>query len=188
MSPSTHPNFHRTLQRVRVFEIVLVSLALMQGAAFADGGKLQASELSGPFVISLYTSPIPLRTGMVELTTLITNSTDGTPVLDAAVQIQLRSEMDPESVFVMSAKRGGDGLRYFTTPKLKPAGPWSIRIDASSPKGSGTFTHTLAVKEALPIYITLWPVLAFPVIGIAVFALHQRLRKRLGRVREGSTR
>jgi hypothetical protein len=179
----TSPNFRRTHQRARVFEIVLVSLALMQGAAFADGGQLQGSELSGPFVISLYTSPIPLRTGTVELTALITNSADRTPVLDATVQILLRSETHPESAFVMKAMRGGDGLRYFATPKLKAAGRWSIRIEASNSQGSGTFIRTLAVEDALPIYISLWPVLAFPPVAIAVFALQQRLRKRLGRVR-----
>ena len=179
----TSPNFRRTHQRARVFEIVLVSLALMQGAAFADGGQLQGSELSGPFVISLYTSPIPLRTGTAELTALITNSADRTPVLDATVQILLRSETHPESAFVMKAMRGGDGLRYFATPKLKAAGRWSIRIEASNSQGSGTFVRTLAVEDALPIYISLWPVLAFPPVPIAVFALQQRLRKRRGRVR-----
>ena len=179
----TSPNFRRTHQRARVFEIVLVSFALMQGAAFADGGQLQGSELSGPFVINLYTSPIPLRTGIVELTALITNSADRTPVLDATVKILLRSETHPESALVMKAKRGGDGLRYFATPKLKPAGRWSIRIEASNSQGSGTFIRTLAVEDALPIYISLWPVLAFPPVAIAVFALQQRLRKRLGRVR-----
>ena len=180
-----HPDFRHTRQRIRVFVLVLVlaSFALLPGAAFADGGQLQGSELSGPFVISLYTSPIPLRTGTVELTALITNSADRTPVLDATVQIQVRSETHPESAFVMKAKRGGDGLRYFATPKLKPAGRWSIRIEASNSQGSGTFIRTLAVEDALPIYISLWPVLAFPPVAIAVFALQQRLRRRLGRVR-----
>lgn len=173
--------------RTRLVWAVLAGVLLAQAPAFADAGRLQGSGQSGPFVLSLYTAPIPLRAGAVEVSTLVTDAENGEPVLDARVQVRLHREGGPALPFAVAASRGGDGLRYFAAPALQEPGRWSIRVEVSSPLGTGSLERTVAVKESAPFYVSLWPVLAFPPLAIALFVLHQRLRARMRRVRRGAS-
>ena len=169
-------------QRGRLLGAALALVLLNPSTAFPDAGRLQGSGRSGPFVLSLYTAPVPLRSGAVEISTLVTNAENGEPVLDATVQVQLQREGGPAPATTLTASRGGDGLRYFAAPELREPGRWSIRAKVSSPLGTGSLERTVAVEEPAPFYVSLWPVLAFPPLGIALFALHQRLRARMRRV------
>ena len=107
-------------------------------------------------------------------------------MLDAAVSVRLEVEGQPETLLVREAALGGDGLRYFITPKLPQSGNWKIRVEAKSAEGQGSLVLTLPVEEALPIALTVWPALAFPPVAVALFALNQRLRKRMSRPRRES--
>lgn len=160
----------------------IATFGMAQPPAMADTGQLQASEISGPFGINLYTSPVPLRAGEVEISALVTNAEDGAPALGAVVTMELRREgADAASSAKLEASRGGDGLRYFVTTKVQNPGRWAIRVEVANSLGEGSLLKTVQVDAALPMYITLWPALVFPPVVIALFVLNQRLRVRMRR-------
>ena len=117
-------------QRGRLLWAVLALVLLSPSTAFPDAGRLQGSGRSGPFVLSLYTAPVPLRSGAVEISTLVTNAENGEPVLDATVQVRLHREGSPAPAAALTASRGGDVVpepippssmvERFTAPKVAP--------------------------------------------------------------------
>src|SRR6185369_1449073 len=60
--------------------------------AHADGGVVQFKKSAGPFVITVFTTPSPLRAGPVDISLLIQSRENQQPALDCQALVQLRKE------------------------------------------------------------------------------------------------
>ena len=49
----------------------------------ADGGAVQFRRQTGPVIITLFSAPVPLRAGPADLSVLVQNARDGSPILNA---------------------------------------------------------------------------------------------------------
>ncbi len=72
--------------------IVLLSGAcvLWTKGALADGGTVQFTKAAGPFVVTVFATPSPLRAGPVDISLMIQQSNNQQPLLDCDVEIELR--------------------------------------------------------------------------------------------------
>src|SRR5262245_57509278 len=60
--------------------------------AHADGGTVQFKKSAGPFSITVFTTPSPLRAGPVDISLMIQSSVNQQPLLDCVTEVHLRKE------------------------------------------------------------------------------------------------
>jgi hypothetical protein len=159
---------------------VAVLLALLfAAAALADGGQMCVSQSAGPFDITVFTAPSPARVGPVDVSVLVMDRAGHVPVLDADVQVELRSPTPPAFARSATATHAGavNKLFYATTLDVPSAGRWVLNAQVRSAAQSATVSCELAIEPPLGSIPTFWPYLALPAAAIALFALQQWIRR-----------
>ena len=87
-----------------------VGLALFGSPqANADTGLLRVSENSGPYRISIFSQPTPLRVDRGALSILVADRMTGQPLPNVDVQVRIASATDPAHPTSHSAQRRGRG-------------------------------------------------------------------------------
>ena len=146
--------------------------------ASADVGLLRLQESAGPFSISVFTEPTPLRKNEGIVHVFVSDRQTGQPLQDVAVEALLRSDDAQGGELIRPLQRRPRGLRASADLAVPHPGRWNVRIAASGNRGTGAVGLVLDVLPAQPWWISLGPALAIPPVGIALFALHRRLRRR----------
>ena len=146
--------------------------------AAADGGLVRLSERAGPFTITVFTAPTPLRAGPIDVSVLVQDADGGRVVGDAAVSVTLRTvEPRPATVTGTATRaQATNKLLYAALLELPSPGRWQVDVSVER-AGTAAAAVSLAVDVAppLPPWRAYWPYFALPAIGIAVYALHQWL-------------
>src|SRR5262245_42446291 len=153
--------------------------ALVAGAARADGGAIRVQEVAGPFRITVWSAPEPLRAGPADLSVLVQRADDLSPALDAEVELQLEGPLPgPPIVARATREQSTNGLLYAAPVALPAAGTW--RLSAKVRRGGDAVEvgGELPVAAARPRLWSLWPYLALPPVALAAFALRERLIRR----------
>lgn len=126
-------------------------LALLSAPLLANGGTVRISRAPvGPYFVTVYSSPTPLRTGEVDISVLVQDSADSV-VEDAPIEV----EAHPVGAVGMSAdpiRRGA--TRQQATNKLFRAakfdveveGEWEFRIHVGGDEG-GTVAFRATLTE-----------------------------------------
>ena len=155
-----------------------VWIVLLGGVAYADGGTLRLSRASGPFVVSVFTTPEPLRAGPADVSVLVQARDGGAMVLDAAVGLRLRApdgtEQQPAATHAAATNR----LLWAANVTLPVPGRWLLEVTVRRGDDAATVAGTLEVAAAAPRLAAQWPALALPVVLVALFLWRQRLRRR----------
>src|SRR6266436_2880459 len=74
----------------RTLLCILLSSALYPlPLARADGGAVRLSEVVGSYRITLFTSPTPVRAGLVDVSVLVQDAASSQPVPEARVSVKL---------------------------------------------------------------------------------------------------
>jgi len=166
---------------------IAVWLAAWPVAASADGGLVRLSAEAGPFRLTAFTSPTPLRAGPVDVSVLVQDAADGAPVLDAEVEVRAMAASGGEAI-VEAATRGGASNRLLRSALLRipDAGRFTLEVLVTRRGVSARAACEIDVLPALSAPIAYWPYFALPPAAIVLFTL-RRWRAALsrgGRVRE----
>ncbi|MDX2169893.1 MAG: hypothetical protein SF182_22670 [Deltaproteobacteria bacterium] len=145
----------------------LLLLACAHRAA-GDGGLVRTSQAAGPYSITVFSAPTPLRAGPIDLSVLVQR--DGTPVLDLPVSIVLR-QGDTRLEIAATHAAATNKLLYAAPFVLPAPGRWVVNVTA----GVETVGFALDAAPAASGAWTFWPYLVLPFVLIVVFALHQWL-------------
>ena len=154
-------------------------ILLAAGVARGDAGTMRLSQSAGPFQITLFTAPTPLRVGRADVSVMVLAGDERSPVLDADVQVTLRGTdvAGPEQTAMATHAAATNKLLYAAALDVPTAGRWTLtaRVHAGA--------HTAAVACEVDVappqahVLTFWPYLVLPAVGIALFALHQWLTR-----------
>jgi hypothetical protein len=163
----------------------------------ADSGSVLFDQTSGPFRITVLTSPAKPAAGPAEISVLVQDSHSRAPILDADVTLAFTppsssqpettawlppccSMKDAANLSAVSATRSGahNRLLYTATPILPTPGDWTLTAKISHDTQTASATGPLTIGPPRSPASTHWPLLAFPAFAIGVFCLHQRLRNR----------
>jgi len=136
-----------------------------------DGGALLLQQKTGPYLVSVFAAPVPLRAGPVDISVLVQDNKNSTLVLDADVVIHLRGE-----TLHASRKQAQNKLLYAATLNLLEPGEWNYSISVCRDEKEDKVKGTLLVAEAGAKPEVYWAYLALPVCAIALFAGNQWLR------------
>jgi hypothetical protein len=151
---------------------------LAAATAAADGGTVRARTAAGPFGVTVFTAPQPPAVGPVDVSVLVQDAA-GAPVLDADVRVRLTAP-DGATEIIRAATRAGatNKLLYAAVADVPATGTWALSVDVRRGDSHGIVATTVPMGPAAPPLRALWPYLAFPPVGVLVFALHQSLANR----------
>ena len=149
----------------------------MSAPILADGGAVLLHEQRPPFVITVFGSPVPLHAGVVDLSVFVQSSETLEPMLDADVQIRLRSGRSEAQLRATRAE-SNNRLMYSASAHLDDPGKWDYSLSVKTGSQAVDLTGSFDVSPEPPKLVTYWPYLLLPFCALAVFALHQKLSLR----------
>jgi hypothetical protein len=165
---------------IRALTFVVGVFVALGGVAYADGGTLRLSRASGPFVVSVFTTPEPLRAGAADVSVLVQSQSGGAVVLDAAVGLRLRAPDGTEQRLVATHGAAANRLLFAANVTLPVSGRWLLDVTVRRGDAEATAAGALDVARATPRLAAQWPALTLPALLIALFLWRQRLRRRAG--------
>ncbi|MFN8641266.1 MAG: hypothetical protein U0802_06260 [Candidatus Binatia bacterium] len=160
----------------------LLAVASMPIALWADGGLVRVSQPAGPFTVTVFTAPTPLRAGPADVSVLVQEERGGAVVDDATVIVTLRDAAGTRAPIVAAATRAQatNKLLYAAQLGLPAAGAWRIEVAVARGDAHAALAFAVDADPPLPPWRAFWPYLALPFAGIALYALHQWLTLRRG--------
>lgn len=152
--------------------------------AHADGGRLCASERAGPWQVTVFASPAPLRAGVVDIGVLVLQTAsyeiapDVTVAVDATHAETGRHVREQASTAAATNKLFRSALCDLTV-----AGRWRVAVTISGPAaGAHEVEFDVDVRSEMPGSWNLAYWIGWPVVPIALFLVHQCLVKRKQRL------
>jgi len=169
--------------------IILLVLASWQTAAAHGGGTVQVSRApAGPYLVTVWLSPTPVRAGRPFHLSISVVSDDGreTPVLDAQVAVQLTAG-DSEAVVASTTAPASAANRLIYEADLTAPEPGAYRADItiSGPAGEGEIALDIAVEPPAGIN---WLTIVLISLGIAVIIGLYRMVRPLPAEKKGDIR
>jgi hypothetical protein len=164
---------------VKTTPTLLTMVILAPLVARADGGTVQLHEASGPFVVTVFTAPETLRAGPIDTSVLIQDRETGRVILDAAVNLAVQSAAATGPRFQIRAThaQARNKLLQAATIDIPAAGWWTMHISVSRNGAQAAVATKVLVQPEAPPLAGIWPYLILPPVAIALFALHQALRR-----------
>jgi len=169
---------------MRRFAFILIVLCLLVApSARANGGTVQvADQPAGPYIVTVFTSPSPVRAGAVDVSVLVQDQARQ-PVDDAQVTVTTEpiGHAAPGGTYSATRDQADIKLYYAAKFNLPAAGQWRFTVDVQGPRGGGATAFALEAGGASVISAPLLIALLFLVpLGIAwrlAHAQRQRLRR-----------
>jgi hypothetical protein len=149
---------------------------LFAALLYGDGGIVQFRQEAGPFVVTLFSTPSPLRAGPAYLSVLVESAQNQSPVLDASVVLQLRDAQGTEVNAPATHGQATNKLLYAALPVIPKAGNWAIRVKVTRNNETSMAAGTIQVLAAPPALIHYWPYFAIVPCAVGLFALNQYLK------------
>ena len=154
----------------------LCALAVLATPLLADGGAVLARQESGPFVITVFAAPVPLRAGPIDLTVLVQTHDTLEPVLDAEVSIRL--DGDSQIVAAATRSQAQNKLLYAAALEVPQPGEWKYTVSVRSALGQAAISGGFQAGPPAPPLASYWFYVGIPLVLIAIFVLHQWLSRR----------
>jgi hypothetical protein len=129
--------------------LTLLALSGTRPAVAHGGGTPQVTNAeAGPYLVSVWTEPNPIRVGEFHVTVAVLESPapgssareSGDPVLDATVQVRVAPASETGKALIADATRENavNKLMYEADLDLPSEGQWRVDIQVEGPTGTGS--------------------------------------------------
>lgn len=127
--------------------LAVISFALASSAR-ANGGQVRvASQPAGPYLVTVFTSPVPLRTGVVDVSILLQRQGSPEIVEDARIEVVVTTASgDVVSRWPATREQATNKLYYASEFSLERPGQYWMTVEIDGPDGSG-FVRFVATVE-----------------------------------------
>jgi hypothetical protein len=150
--------------------------------AFADGGRLRASEDVGAFRVAIFTAPEPVLAGRADVSVLVQDRASGEAVLDADVTLELLGPGGARSV-VTAGRHARNRLFYGAQVELAP-GAWIAAARVRRGASEAVVRASFEVRDSRRAAVA-WPYLSLPPLAVVLYAANRGLRNRGRKRRSG---
>ncbi len=161
-----------------IYSIIVLAF-LCPGFLLADGGTLLLRQHAGPLIISIFSTPEPLRVGSGDISVMVQKSEDKSTVLDATVKLHL-THTTPDGiseVFVPATHaKATNKLLYASQVNLAAEGSWKLVSTVNSKVGNAEVAANIDVMPPEPRILAYWPYFAVVPVIIILFAMNQWLK------------
>jgi ABC-type uncharacterized transport system involved in gliding motility auxiliary subunit len=155
---------------------------LIAAGLFADGGSMLFREQGGPYEITLFGTPSPLRVGRDDLSVLVQRADNKQPVMNANIKLHLYKKTGDNISEVFAPARhdaATNKMLYAAMLTIPVSGTWRAEIEVIAGNISGDVIGQITVREKQPPLIGYWPYLLLVPLAIILFALNRWLRRRM---------
>lgn len=188
VSKSNSRRLHRRpWRRKLIAAILLFFIVLPAWPAYTHGGGTPqlTNEDIGPYWVSAWTSPDPVREGQMHLTVSIaepgaeTGQQAGAPVLGASVEVILtpRAGGFADAMAQATNEQSANKLFYEADVLVPAAGDWQVQIDVQGPEGRGVAQFDLVVLPTRGIDWLLVGGVAFLSVSVLFFFYAMRANR-----------
>jgi hypothetical protein len=155
-------------------------LFVVPSLALADGGTIRLSERRGDYRLTVFTTPTPVRAGPVDVSVLVQDSDTGEPVSDVQVMIKATLRGSPALAIQHPAttEAATNKLYHAANFDLPEPGWYALVVSVAGTRGEVWVRLELEAASPLPAFLALWPWVAWPVVVILLFGIHQLLVRR----------
>jgi len=157
------------------------ALLALSSRAQADGGLVALHQEAGPFIVTVFTAPSPLRAGPVDISVLVQDRANGQPVLDGEVFVRLQREGGMTLGARATREVAQNKLLYSALMTLPEAGRWELEVTIKQGKEAASVLGQVSAAPPRPFLLSYWRSLSLPPIVAALFALNQWLKRRAAR-------
>jgi hypothetical protein len=157
-----------------------IVLGIARSIAWADGGAVRFSERRNDRLVTVFTSPTPLRAGPVDISVLLQDANSGTPVLGTAIVVHawaVQRESQDISAPATSEAATNKLLRAAQLNFAEP-GSWHVSVDVQGLSTAPPIGFDVEVARPLPPWLHLGVWIAWPLVPIGLFACHHWLDRR----------
>jgi len=157
-----------------------VALLFAPAVLLADGGTLQLRKPAGPWIVTVFSTPVPLRVGVADLSVMVQRANDRDSVLDAQVKLHLtRSSASNVVEIVAPATRAqaSNKLLYAARVTLLSSGMWRLEVDVARQGSAALVSGDLNVLPPQPPMKARWPYFVMVPLFVLLFAVNQWLKK-----------
>ncbi|HEY7327110.1 MAG TPA: hypothetical protein VH592_05710 [Gemmataceae bacterium] len=162
--------------------LLLISVLLIQPPAVlhADGGAVRLSKQIGNYRITVFTSPVPLRAGPVDISVFVQDTATGGPVSEARITVRASPRELPESSIIREATTDAATNKLFQAAvfDLTQPGWWDVQILIDGLNDPIGLQFQMELSEALPGIWQLAPWICWPAVVVALFCVHKWLVER----------
>jgi hypothetical protein len=143
-----------------------------------DGGTVRLRERKGPYEISVFTAPTPLRAGAVDISVLVQDAGSGDPVPEARVTVSLAARPGRHGQKQQATTEAATNkLLRAALFEIPRAGWWDVEVTIaggrSEGRGEEKVHFAVEAAEPLPRWVAFWPWLIWPVLVIVLFGLRR---------------
>jgi hypothetical protein len=147
----------------------------------ADGGTLRFYGRRGDRVISVFTTPNPLRVGPADLSVLVQQAESGRAMTNVSVEVLAYPVDQPESKMsvVATPEAATNKLLRAATLELHRPGRWRVElcIEGLAPNPPIEFETEVADATVPWLQLSLW--IGWPLLPIALYAIQQFRENRI---------
>jgi len=158
--------------------LLVAALLAFSSRAQADGGLVALHQEVGPFVVTVFSAPGPLRAGPADISVLVQDRASGQPVLDGEVFVRLSREGGITLVERATREVAQNKLFYSALMNLPEAGQWELEVKIKQGKETASIHGQVSAAAPTSLLLSYWRSLSLPPIVIALFALNQWLKRR----------
>ncbi|MDG2424433.1 MAG: hypothetical protein P8M22_10680 [Phycisphaerales bacterium] len=160
--------------------LILCTLLALSAVCLCDSGVVRISQVDGPWRITVFSEPTPFRAGAVDISVLVQEESDDSPVLDATVSLMLEhAEGLADSMLVEATREAATNqLLYSGKFDLPASGMWNIEAAALRGDQLSRVRFEAEAAEALPPFLELWFWFLLPGIAIILIVMNQWLQRR----------
>jgi len=166
--------------------LILIFLTALVPIARADGGVVLWQRTSAPFTITLFSTEVPLRPGVADLSVLVESTEGHSPILDARVLIELEHEGGTIIRAEATRSQAQNKLLYCSLINIPQSGQWKMRLHVRRGDSNAEVLSELTVAARQAVLLSYWKLIALPAITVIFFICNQwfqsrQLRNRIAR-------
>jgi hypothetical protein len=169
-------------RRIRPILLLLLFSSLIphpSSLARADGGAIRLRERAGAYQVTIFTSPTPLRAGLVDVSVLVQDAATGECLPEARVILRLTSRGTGAVLESQAtAEAATNKLLRAAAFQLPQAGRWDVDAAIDGPRGRANVRLEFEANEPPPRWLAYWPWFSWPAGAVALFAVHEALTRR----------
>lgn len=169
---------------LRVISLALLALLSTSNTAQADGGVVRLREEAGRYLVTIFTSPTPVRQGQVDISVLVQDAASGECVNNAKVTVQLK-QRGTSAIMQQAATSATATNKLFQAAlfELPGSGWWEVDVTIQEYASTTQVGFAMEVDQTVPRWHSLWVWYSWPALAIMLFVCHQLLVWRKMRLR-----
>ncbi len=168
----------------RILLVMVAAAAVTAVPAMANGGTIQLSNrAAGPYALTVYTSPTPIRTGTADVSVMVQKAGSDELVNDARVVIQVQPAGSDavQGSYAATHEQATNKLFYAANVPFPSEGRWrvTVRVEAvAAGVGEVSFETDVTPASLLDSPLMVVQLAALPLLLIALWLGSRKLSAR----------